>query len=914
MSSQGQRPKGTKQSITYSNAQVAGARAIAHRKLTESERARAICGLPITPRQITAVELARKQVRFFQKRVTDIAFVKSMTSDPIPIGVNPMKWWRDTHLISARKQLVSLAQQFAANAPTEPTNAAPSVAATEWLRSRLTPALSPINALHTHYSQVLPRACQEVAALALRLRGSEQNSELIQGIDCLLECVLGPLVRHHPASKSAWKGAVSPRNLDTLYCLVGDVLRTLDDVISHQRERLQMLLLIERPGWVKALFEFAVWFLDTDTDVGVLAYWPFVRQGRLNILRNLCRILWNGLLHWPCTLPPYTRASFVRLAPVSATLTLVRCRLMYESLAPYPNPDWLNLLGVWVETKSEVDTVTVGAEVLVPLFEHLERTDTKHFQAACAMTRRVVAANAANSLTPDASCRLLVFMTSILCNIHRNIRQACHNKMLVESSLWYTLVCCLEEAVRLANRLMSICQTVSTLDEIAFVKLSHACCDMMGTFSPRTLVKPEAVEADVDEDEAPLARNIVAWLLHLPLPQPQYARLFAAVRTRLDQNAPEKTPALLRMAHSLANHDERIKANAIDLSYAIAEDNTDVRAYIVYLQGEQAGHASAANAAPAVLQDEETARSCFDSDEDDADYVYEGVSDSEDDVTSDEEDAMDVTEATDMYEASKCAPSEQELDQLRKRMRRVPVEASSSDSEEDADETAHTHKKARRQADEKEQPDDQADEDVQVVRLVLSAVTCVDDASVVFNADHAAGLRIGPSDLVPGHSGLFARGSMAKDSTVTWYTGQIYVPTGTTANRRQQACLNGDAWQSSAPASSTAAAASVAPASSADYFFEVVGEEDGRIKYIIDGFIPDVKFGGTSRCAGTYLNHHSTRANTHFRVRKVCSQRGILVYRVAIMTLRDIAAGEELLIDYGPAFTAKLRASGHLRE
>jgi hypothetical protein len=792
---------------------------------------------------------------------------------------------------------------------------------TRWLAEQLAPALSPVNSLRHQYSQLLPRAREEVAALEKLLRDTEQDTELLAGIDCFLECILGPLV----LNLSVWNGAMSPTNLNTLYLLLGDVLRVICDVFTHQRERLHTLLLAERSGWIRSLVEFAAWCLDTDTHATV---YRFVRQGRATLYRCIGKIFWDGLLQWPCA-PKQNRATFIRLAPASTAHTLLRCYLAHQALVPYPTVPWFDLLNAWVEHDDDDDDA--NTDLLLLFLAHLATTCSStrehlllsRFEATSILVLRTAATRTPLFLTPEVSCKLLVTLTPILHAMHKHVRQA-RREHMAESVAQYALTCYLEQTLRITFDLWTNCQAVTSLDEMQQTALSHACCDLLDAFCPRWLIKPEIDEnygetSHDDDDEAPLARCIVHCLLQLPLPPDQSARILGTVRAYLEQTASEKVPALLRMAHHLAGCDggERAQAHADALADA-SSDPSALQSYNAYLQAEEAEHAADTAIALAALNAKEKIVRMYENDEEDgpadqsdddgdAAYEYEGVSGSETDATSDDnedddEDVMDIIKAADVYEDSTREPTREELDLLRKRLRRVPAASQLGDGDEEG--TSRARKKARRQAPDENDNDD----DVLIVRLVLSAITCIDDDTIVFNADHKAGLRIATSQLVPGQQGLFACGAMTKESTITWYTGQIYVSTGTTADRRQQACVAAAA--NAAAANSTTAAA----ASSADYFFEVKSEEDDGIRYIIDGFVPDARFGGAQRCLGTYLNHSDTRCNTFFRVRKVRNQRGILVYRVAIMALRDIAAGEELLIDYGPAFAAKLRASGCLCE
>jgi hypothetical protein len=106
--------------------------------------------------------------------------------------------------------------------------------------------------------------------------------------------------------------------------------------------------------------------------------------------------------------------------------------------------------------------------------------------------------------------------------------------------------------------------------------------------------------------------------------------------------------------------------------------------------------------------------------------------------------------------------------------------------------------------------------------------------------------------------------------------------------------------------------AEAASSMSGDYFFDV--NVDGRIAYYIDGFEPDATYGGLERCLGTYLNHSRANPNTYFEVMRVKGQQGIGVHRVSIRASRNIAAQEELLVDYGDVFHNALVERGVLRE
>jgi hypothetical protein len=666
--------------------------------------------------------------------------------------------------------------------------------------------------------------------------------------------------------------AYAPHNLDTLYLLLISVLRTMYDVCVNQRERVHTLILSEKPGWMCILIDFAVWFLKIDT------VYPSAVLRRRTIFQLLRNLLWDGLVRWPCA-PGRDRAAFVRASyrpgrESSAALILFRCYLAHEALLPYLSnePTWLHLLGAWIENESCMDMV-------LPALTQLHTASASCYESTCVFVRRLVHTQAVLSFPVDLSQSVATSMSSTLRIIQERIRMI----QTKDRHEFFVLFRCLEQTLQLTHSLFLSCQP-TTMGESDRETL----CGLVDFFAPRILIKPEGYATD-ECDEAPLARCIVHCLLQLPLPENESARLLQLVRARLDRLASDKTPALLRMCQNLACHtlnQERAQTNADILSQSTACLEESQATIPSPRQNEYSDENDD--------DDDDDDDDEDDDDEDDEDYIYEGVSESDSEEEKDEEDIVDVHEADEVYEASKHVPSEQELDLLRRKLRRVHA----LEPNDDEDDTDRPKKKPRHAS----PTDHMNDQDVEIIRLVLSHITCLDDNNVVFNANHPAGLRVGPSDLVTGQQGLFAGGAMTADSTITWYTGQTYVGTGKTADRRQAQCVS---------ESSAAAAAAVSPLSSADYFLDVT--EDNCVKYIINGFVPDARFGGQKRCVGTYINHHETKANTEFRIRKVSNQRGVLVYRVAVMALRDIAAHEELLIDYGHDFSTKLRASGHMR-
>ncbi len=179
--------------------------------------------------------------------------------------------------------------------------------------------------------------------------------------------------------------------------------------------------------------------------------------------------------------------------------------------------------------------------------------------------------------------------------------------------------------------------------------------------------------------------------------------------------------------------------------------------------------------------------------------------------------------------------------------------------------------------------------EVTIVKLVSSKIQT--ECGVTFNTDGAR-TEVRPSLLVPGQSGLFACEAIAQNVLITWYTGKQYRSIDKMNSRGGPTAKDDD--------------------ESSFYVMDV--ESEGVIKYFIDGWTPDSRFGGQERCLATYINHHRQLDNVAFVVRKVSGVRGLYVYRVAIQATRNIAAGEELLSDYGDVLHERLKSIGVLVE
>lgn len=190
-------------------------------------------------------------------------------------------------------------------------------------------------------------------------------------------------------------------------------------------------------------------------------------------------------------------------------------------------------------------------------------------------------------------------------------------------------------------------------------------------------------------------------------------------------------------------------------------------------------------------------------------------------------------------------------------------------------------------------------DEVTVIKLICSSIQAEDGH--IFNEDYAK-TRVGPSRLVKTQEGLFAAEDIVEGTLVTWYTGRNHM---TLKSAMGGPLLSRDRNPS-------------------EYLFDV--EHEGRIKYFVDGFTPDLRFGGDQRCLGSYINHHPTDFNTKFAVTKttVLSTKssksnqqlkiptGAFVYRVAIYATRTILCGEEIYLHYGESYHNHLVAAGVL--
>lgn len=151
------------------------------------------------------------------------------------------------------------------------------------------------------------------------------------------------------------------------------------------------------------------------------------------------------------------------------------------------------------------------------------------------------------------------------------------------------------------------------------------------------------------------------------------------------------------------------------------------------------------------------------------------------------------------------------------------------------------------------------------------------------------------SELLPNQKGLFAAETISKETIVTWYLG-ITFPTQEKIDQRMLVNEKG-----------------------ANYVIDV--GYNGGIDYYIDGWIlKDEKYEAPvginpafgEKAPATYINHDRKSPNVEYRyVHRADSFKGCAV---AIVALRHIKCGEELLVDYGDVYHQGLVESGTLVE
>lgn len=192
-------------------------------------------------------------------------------------------------------------------------------------------------------------------------------------------------------------------------------------------------------------------------------------------------------------------------------------------------------------------------------------------------------------------------------------------------------------------------------------------------------------------------------------------------------------------------------------------------------------------------------------------------------------------------------------------------------------------------------------DELKVEKLVCRTMTTED--GYVFNEDGAK-LEVRPSTFVQHHGkyqdGLFLSeknqgGTVGKGTILTWYIGNVHFSKRTVNDILVKFDNQPASW----------------------YFFDVEDPDSRKIKYYIDGFVPDSCYGGNMRCLGTYINHDGDNPNTEFVVLKVSDPSHIVVenkclYRAAIRACRDIVPGEELTLHYGKKYHQSLVEKGLL--
>ena len=147
--------------------------------------------------------------------------------------------------------------------------------------------------------------------------------------------------------------------------------------------------------------------------------------------------------------------------------------------------------------------------------------------------------------------------------------------------------------------------------------------------------------------------------------------------------------------------------------------------------------------------------------------------------------------------------------------------------------------------------------------------------------------------LLPDQKGLFAAENILKETIITWYLG-INFPTYESIEERMSINEKG-----------------------ASYVIDVGTEK--KIDYYIDGWIlEDEKYSLPSavseagvKSPATYINHSKKNPNVEYRY--VSRNNAFKKRAVAIVALRSIKFGEELLVNYGDEYHQGLVESGLLK-
>jgi hypothetical protein len=161
--------------------------------------------------------------------------------------------------------------------------------------------------------------------------------------------------------------------------------------------------------------------------------------------------------------------------------------------------------------------------------------------------------------------------------------------------------------------------------------------------------------------------------------------------------------------------------------------------------------------------------------------------------------------------------------------------------------------------------------------------------SMIYNQDKAQ-LIVADTLFLPGEKGLFhsaeSKSTIRKGDPLTFYTGVL-------RTKLRSAYRN---------------------TIDARYLMDVISKGGHRISYVIDGASPDPKFGGSSRCIATYINHHQKRDNVEFHTVQMKGKSGRFSTRVLVIASQDIQPGEELFANYGDSYHKSLQELNILKE